>query len=162
VKRELVQNVSAHASKGKGGSLSRIRSGQTEYKLAGSIASVLKKQSGRVDAVRFRFARHGVYFHYGTGRGYVRQGNSLVRGSRLSREQFNRKRSEGHTRESAAKLKNVSPGGGGINRTPVDWLESVMEKKIAALADIVQEYYGDEAMRRILDELDRIGFTGKK
>ena len=85
-------------------------------------------------SVSFKFSRQGVFIAYGVGRGW----------NRLK---------DGSVQVTAKNSKKP--------RTPKDWLDSVIEEGIQDLGDIVGEYYGDKAMKSLLDQLDRIKINKK-
>lgn len=68
VRRNLVSNARKFVN-GKTESMVK-RPGRTEQKLANSIASKTKKDSGVIDVVTFQFERHGVFVHKGVSRGH--------------------------------------------------------------------------------------------
>lgn len=103
-------------------------------KLSQSVIYSLKMEFGSASRIRFSFERHGVFVQYGVGRGYIRQGNSVIKGSR-----------------KGEKI-DVSKG---INRHPVDWFDIEIRQGLAQLADITQEYYGDLALRLLLSKLSK-------
>ena len=112
-----------------------------DERLQSSITSTIKKNYGVSEVIRYKFARHGVFVHYGVGRGYVRVGNSVVRGNAIYDK--NKKKKSGFT---------VS---GAINRKPNDWYDTNIVQSLPELADITQEYYGDEAMNKLISNIDK-------
>lgn len=80
-------------------------------------------------SVSFKFAQHGVFIAYGVGRGWQRS-------------------KDGSVQVTAKNSKKP--------RTLKDWIDSVIEENLPALGDIVGEYYGDKAMKSLLDQFDRI------
>ena len=110
--------------------------GRKSKKLSQSISYRFRKQFGSISSIRYSFERHGVFLHYGVGRGYVRSGNTVVRGKR--------------TGKNSKEISN-----GGINRTPVDWFDVEIRTGLRALADAAQEYYGDMALQSILDQSNK-------
>lgn len=110
--------------------------GRKSKKLSQSISYRFRKQFGSISSIRYSFERHGVYLHYGVGRGYVRSGNTVTRGKR-----------------SGNNSKDISNGA--INRTPVDWFDVEIRTGLKTLADAAQEYYGDLALKSILDQSNK-------
>lgn len=107
--------------------------------LSRSLKDYIGKQSGGpAYKVKFSFDRYGVFRHYGTGRGYKREGGVLVK-----------------------RLANPKKDDGVIRRHPLDWLDGNIEANINKLADLCQEYYGDSARERVLDELKNIKIVKK-
>ena len=113
------------------------------------------KDTGEAKGIGFKFAKHGIYVHYGVGRGYVYSNGTVVRAQRIRKGDalWYQHLAKGYTRKEIAK-KYVA-GSGEIRRKPVDWLDSVLKSSIGELADIVCEYHGDKAMEQILEVLDR-------
>lgn len=113
---------------------------------SGELRSRLKsatntaRDDGLVHAVAFKFLRYGVFVAYGVGNGYIRQGGRVVRGSHDPN-------------------RNVKPGP--IRRRPVDWLDCNIEQQIQGLADIAADYYGDNAARDVLEQIDRVTIAKK-
>lgn len=95
---------------------------------------------GLAHAVAFKFLRYGVFVAYGVGNGYIRQGGRVVRGSHDPN-------------------RIVTPGP--IRRRPVDWLDNNIEQQIQELADIAADYYGDNAARDVLEQIDRVTIAKK-
>ena len=113
---------------------------------SGELRSRLKsatntaRDDGLAHAVAFKFVRYGVFVAYGVGNGYIRQGGRVVRGSHDPN-------------------RNVKPGP--IRRRPVDWLDCNIEQQIQGLADIAADYYGDNAARDVLEQIDRVTIAKK-
>ena len=136
IRSRMVMNAQTKTQgKGKGTSYSNIKTRVREVPLASSVKYSVLKKYGVASRVRFSFPRQGVYLHYGVGRGYIRSGNSIQRGFKNQ-------------------PKNPKAYGS-FKRTPVDWFDVEIRMGINKLADIVQEFYGDEAMREILDQYDK-------
>lgn len=110
---------------------------RTEPKLSKSLVAKIKldKDTNTVNRVIYTFARHGVFVHYGVGRGYARQGNSIVKTAKTKDKSFKRK--------------------------PVDWFDVEVRTSMPRLAEIVQEYYGDWAMDQLLSKMDKSLITKK-
>ena len=68
VRRNLVNNARRFVN-GKTESFVQ-RPGRTEKKLAESIASKTRKDSGVIDVITYQFERHGVFVHKGVSRGH--------------------------------------------------------------------------------------------
>lgn len=113
---------------------------------SGELRSRLKsatntaRDDGLAHAVAFKFLRYGVFVAYGVGNGYIRQGGRVVRGSHDPN-------------------RNVKPGP--IRRRPVNWLDCNIEQQIQGLADIAADYYGDNAARDVLEQIDRVTIAKK-
>lgn len=103
-------------------------------------ATDMDRGDGLAHAVAFKFLRYGVFVAYGVGNGYIRQGGRVVRGSHDPN-------------------RIVTPGP--IRRRPVDWLDNNIEQQIQGLADIAADYYGDNAARDVLEQIDRVTIVKK-
>ena len=120
------------------------------------------REDGVAQWVGFRFPRHGVFVSYGVGRGWVRQGGTVVRARLVRRgsKEFNRYSEKGYERN--AKLDIIVPlSSPAKKRVPKDWLDSNIDASIEKLGDIAGEYYGDESMRHVLEEFDRMRIVKK-
>ena len=106
---------------------------RTTKKLQPSVTSATKKYGIEIGKIRFGFEDQGVFVHYGVGRGYIRQGNTVVRGSK----------------------KNEPVKSTGINRKQNDWFDVEIRRGMHELALIAQEYYGDWAMNKLLLQIDK-------
>lgn len=109
-----------------------------EQKLLPSLENFYNFRFGTISKIKFKFSRHGVFIHYGVGRSYIREGNSVVRGSN-SNEKVDIKT--------------------GFNRQPYDWFDKEIKNRLPELADLVQDAYGDRAMRLLLSQMDRATIT---
>jgi len=114
----LLKSSASRFTKGKSGTITRpsprgplikqfpnMRSWQ-EYKLADRLDFMLSKKNAINEGIGFRIQRHGVFRHYGTGKGYKRINGMVVRN-----------------------------GGGPVNRTPSDWFNSVIDGNTSDLAN---------------------------
>lgn len=115
-----------------------VYSGELRSRL--KFATNTARDDGLAHAVAFKFLRYGVFVAYGVGNGYIRQGGRVVRGSHDPN-------------------RNVKPGP--IRRRPVDWLDCNIEQQIQGLADIAADYYGDNAARDVLEQIDRVTIAKK-
>lgn len=112
-------------------------------------------------SIGFNFKRYGVFVHYGVGRGWIRQGGAVVRGTKVKKgsdlEAQLKKR--GYAKRDIRKY--VTGGGGSSSRRPVDWFDSVLRALIGDLADIAGEYYGDNAVAQLEEMLSRMTLEKK-
>lgn len=114
-------------AKGKLSVLTNTYTGELQKSMTATLK--FSKEGFEVRSVSFKFANYGIYIAYGVGRGWNRsKDGSVVVTAKNSRKP----------------------------RSPKDWLDSVIESNIPALGDIVGEYYGDQAMKSLLDQFDRI------
>lgn len=111
------------------------------------ISYQTKQNYGVVWKTAFKFPKQGIYVHYGVGRGWTRSGGGVVRG-----------KSDSYTRKKDYNITSSQTKG----RTAIDWFNSVIKANIGELADHTQEYYGDEAMRKLLQEIDRMIIKSNK
>lgn len=95
--------------------------------LRSSLSYALSKNFGHISKINYKFPRHGVFVHYGVGRGYKRSGGTVVKTSATS----------------------------GFNRRPDDWFDIHVKNNMPALGDVVQDFYGDLAMTQLLEKIDR-------
>lgn len=114
--------------------------------LQSSIRTSKKKQFGEIVGVGFGFARHGIYVNYGAGRG---QGGT--KGSKWRNKDDEMMK----TKSKSLGLMNTR------NRHAVDWFDGNIRMGLKELADIAQEYYGDKAMRELLDKIDKFTVSKK-
>lgn len=115
--------------------------------------------------VAFRFLRYGVFRAYGVGRGYIRAGESVVRGGRTTTLKQVRnlrlrlmadRASEGLTKSQQRRSKMAdSADTRAIRRKPLDWIDGHLDGSVGQLADAVQAYYGDAALRNMLTEFNK-------
>lgn len=109
--------------------------------------------------VAFRFERYGVFRAYGVGRGYIREGGRIMRGQRVvginNLYQSKKWSSEalqmlkrGYTNKEVRERKRWNETAV-VKRKPLDWLDHHVDERINTLADYVQEYYGDRALRSL-------------
>ncbi|MDR2086107.1 MAG: hypothetical protein LBP72_02915, partial [Dysgonamonadaceae bacterium] len=124
-----------------------------EEKLIFTQSSVRKKY-GTTNKVQFSFARHGVFVHYGVGRGYIREGNQVKRGRKLNMSERLNALKSGKTEKEIQKMKHTYAAGT-IKRTPVDWFDVEIKTGIAQLADIAQNFYGDKVLDNMLIQMDK-------
>lgn len=134
-------------------------SGSTHGK--GDLKKTLRvkvKENRRTSGHRigFSFNRYGVFVHYGVGRGWIRQGNTVVRGSRVKKDGILYKKLQRRGYRAKDIRKFVVDRTGGKGRHPVDWFDSVLQAHIQELADIASEFYGDNAMEQLGEMLSRM------
>lgn len=154
IKRKSIQNLTF---KTKGNS--RDWKKRNTPKLKSSIDDIYKEFKNEVVGVGFNFEKHGVFVHYGVGRGYIREGGIVKRGRKLNTEEKNKQRKRGYTKKETEQMRIAISGP--INRKPVDWFDVEIRTGIGKLADIAQEYHGDKAMKRVLDTWDKLKIDKK-
>ena len=126
--------------------------GTLEKKLKVSVKES-RRDSNHYIGLNFR--RYGVFVDYGVGCGWIRQGGTVVRGSRVKKGSDLEKqlRSKGYSKKDISSYV-VGGSSSGEGRKPVDWFDSVLLSHMEELAAIAQEYYGDYSMDK-LDEMVR-------
>ena len=148
----------------------RTLSGQTHASghLALHIDKFVDKLSDHDPAykVKFNFPRYGVYLAYGAGRGYVIINGQPVRGYRVRSDREIRKKvfgaeasemlKRGHLMRDVNTAKKILTDDLRRARTPLDWIDRHINADIDELADLVQEFYGDEALRQMLEDLPKL------
>lgn len=116
-----------------------------EEHLKGSIKHLINITDGAASRIKFEFARHGVFVHYGAGRGYGGTKGTTWK-NRLG---FMKKTSI------------ASRGKMGSGRQAVNWFDNEIEHRYNELGDIVQNFYGDWVLEDMLSKFDRLTI-GKK
>ncbi len=118
--------------------------------LKDGISYQTKESYGVVWKTAFKFPKQGIYVHYGVGRGWTRSGGSVIRGKS---DRYAGYRKKDYTINSNANAKG---------RRATDWFNSVVKANIGELADYTQEYYGDDAQRKLLQEIDKMIIKNNK
>lgn len=143
-------------------------------RLSRKLARYVNKdyQGGPANRIRFQFDRYGVFRAYGAGRGYVVQNGQILRGQRvrslreIRNRVWNREASrmleKGFTTREINMAKWYDDGKGGfVRRSPLDWIDVHIQGGLERLADVCQTYYGDEALKQVLLDLDRLKIVKK-
>lgn len=141
-------------------SMTKVYSGRLRSRLKDIVS--LGKDDGVAQWVGFRFERYGVFVSYGVGRGWIRQGDTVVRAQRVRKgsEMYTHLRSKGYSKKELAEY-SIPIKKDGKGRVPKDWLDPMIDRHINELADIAGEYYGDESLRHVLEEFDRMRIVKK-
>lgn len=84
---------------------------------------------GSIYSVSWKFPRHGIFIIKGVGRGYMIIDNQVVR--------------------AVKKNSAVYTVSGTIERQPQDWFNPVIENRIPVLAQMISDYYADQAVEQI-------------
>ena len=129
-------------------------SGHLEKKLKYDVKESRRESNHYIG---FKFKKYGVFVHYGVGRGWVRQGNMVVRGSRVKKgsDMEAHLKSKGYSRRDIREYV-VGGSANGHERKPVDWFDSVLKQHMEELAAIAQEYYGDYSQEKLAEMIDRM------
>lgn len=131
-----------------------------------------RQDDGVAYKVKFHFDTYGVFRAYGAGRGYVILNGQIVRGRRvrsyseIKRKYWNTEASQmlqrGYSVTEINKEKKYDLGNGNIiRRSRLDWIDHHIQNNIEHLADVCQAYYGDDAVRQILRDLDKMKIIKK-
>lgn len=142
--------------------------------LANYVTRFVDKTSNDSPAykVKFQFDRYGVFRAYGAGRGYVILNGQIVRGRRVRSYNEIRKKiwnteasamfERGYSTTEINKEKKYDLGDGNIiRRSRLDWIDQHIQNNIQHLADVCQEYYGDDALKQILRDIDKMKIVKK-
>lgn len=141
--------------------------------LANYVTMFVDKTSNDSPAykVKFQFDRYGVFRAYGAGRGYVILNGQIVRGYRVrSVRDIQLKRysslasrmlQKGYSRQEVNTAKIYGEGNSQILRTKLDWIDIHIDSRVERLADLCQEYYGDDALKQILRDIDKMKIVKK-
>ena len=108
----------------------------------------------------FKFWRYGVYREYGAGRGYIVKDGVIMRGrsewySKTGRQKLLNK---GYSEYRIRRMRKTDDWErySVIWRNPLPWLDPPITQNIEKLADISGEYYGDLALKKILNTFTKI------
>lgn len=121
--------------------------------------------------VKFNFLRYGVFRAYGAGRGYVIVNGVPVRGyrvrsdSEIRKKVFNPEAGEmlkrGYTTRQVNTAKRVNTDDLRVARKALDWIDCHIRAGMDDLADLVQEFYGDEALKQMLENFGKLQIKKK-
>ena len=116
--------------------------------------------------IKFHFERYGLFRQYGAGRGYIIVNGVPVRGYRVRSNRDIKKKlfwgeakemlENGYVTREINVAKRIADKQNTIRRTPLDWFDKCINQNINHLADIAQDFYGDEALRQILSNFHKI------
>lgn len=106
----------------------------------------------------FRFWRYGAYREYGAGRGYIVKDGVIMKGHSAWADKKKRQklRSMRVSEYRIRRMRTVDEHYAIIRRSPLPWLDPNIVHKIDRLADLAGEYYGDEALRKVLKKFNKI------
>lgn len=163
---EIVDEWANNIRKASAGSL--LRGTHSSGKLRESLRAYTDKlsQDSPTYKVAFKFLQYGVFRAYGVGRGYILVNGIPVRGYRIrSLKDIREKRynaaamelaNRGYTKAQINRSKYAYDNDGrAVVRTPLDWIDRHVTISIPVLADAVQHYYGDAALRQLVNELTK-------
>ena len=160
--QEFEQQLSAWAQAAR----AEMRNRLGGHYIPGKLKNLLKFKVGESRKtsshyVGFNFRRYGVFVAYGVGRGWIRQGGTVVRGSRVKKGSALEKHllSKGYTKKDVRDY--VISGSSSNPRKPVDWFDSVLLDKVDELSAIAAEFYGDYSMDKLLEMVSRMTIEKK-
>ena len=106
----------------------------------------------------FRFARYGAYREYGAGRGYIVKNGIIMKGHSAWSDKKKRQelRSLRVSEYRIRRMSTVDEHYAVIRRSPLPWLDPPIVDNIESLADLSGEYYGDQALKNVLQKFDKI------
>ncbi len=155
----------------------QARATLAQTKGSGRLAMLIDKFTDKLSdhdpvyKIKFNFLRYGVYRAYGAGRGYVIVNGLPVRGSRLRSDKAIRKDyfslesgkwlKKGYSVSQINKAKMVDNDNTRIARAPLNWIDKHIEGGVQPLADLVQGFYGDEALRQMLKNFNNLKIIKK-
>lgn len=151
IKQGLVENLNELTNKDKDKQVSKNRK---TPKLSKSISIGFKRMYGTISEVSFRFARHGLFIHYGVGRGYIREGNSVRPGRRYAGDEIGALLNRGYTRKEISKMRHYYSKEN-EPRKPIDWFDVEIRKGMKHLVDYACDLYLDKAMYAIKEQMEK-------
>lgn len=106
----------------------------------------------------FQFARYGAYREYGAGRGYIVKDGIIMKGHSAWSDKNKRKelRSLRVSEYRIRRMRTIDEHYAVIRRTPLPWLDPPIVQNIDSLANLSGEYYGDQALKKVLEKFDKI------
>lgn len=170
---EFNQAITKWALKIRAQSRSSLRQTHASGQLAININQFVDKESPDKPAykIKFNFLRYGVFRAYGAGRGYVIVNGVPVRGYRVRSEREIKKRifggeakemlENGYRPREINVAKKVYKDKRKVRRTSLDWIDRHIRAGVDELADAVQEFYGDEALRQMLKNFNKLQIKKK-
>ena len=163
---EFNQKVLLWAFKVKGQSVTILDKTHSTGRLSHELlARVLKPKkddgSGAVVGVGFRFWKYGAYREYGAGRGYIRKNGRIVPGFTFwkikdLRQKYLRQGYSEYRIRNENSFRRGFDSYAVIKRSPLPWLDPPIDKNIDDLADLSAEFYGDEALRAVLEDFHKM------
>ena len=170
---EFNRLVSKWAMKIRAQARGSLASTKGKGKLRITLAQFVDKLSNAEPAykVKFDFQRYGVFRAYGVGRGYVMINGAIVRGYRVRSEREIRNRTwntetaymqkDGYSNREINRAKKAIRNAPNVERTPLDWIDGHLQENIQGLADLVQGFYGDKALKEMIKNIDKIKIKKK-
>lgn len=152
---QAVERWSRNIDQTAGERLASMTHGSGKLKTSIESKYYVKDSDKAIHGVAFRFDRYGVFVHYGVGRGYVREGGVVQRGSRIAnnKELVSQYRKRGYRDKEIRTMKYIDSYQK-ISRTPKNWLDITIVENIQTLASLSGEFFGDSALQRVLKTFD--------
>ena len=125
---------------------------------SGKLRSGLREGGPAYVGLGFRFERYGAYREYGAGRGYIVKDGIIMKGHSAWSDKKKRQelRSLRVSEYRIRRMRTIDEHYAVIRRTPLPWLDPPIVENIESLADLSGEYYGDQALKKVLQKFDRI------
>ena len=124
------------------------------------IARTLKDKHGSeaMVGVGFRFWKYGAYREYGAGRGYIVKDGVIMKGHSEWRdvERRNKLIAQGYSEYRIRRMRRIDEHYAVIKRSPLPWLDPPIDDNIDDLANLSAEFYGDEALRAVLEDFKKM------
>lgn len=149
VKKGLKKNANAMLSHDQKRKYDKYR------KLANSITASFQKKDGIVNSINFRFGFQGYFVHLGVGRGYIVEGGMVKRGRKYKGDEIGALLGRGYTRREINKMRYTEKNQRGIKRRSVDWFDAEIRNSMGWLAEYVGDFWGESAMKLIIDQIDK-------
>lgn len=133
--------------------LGRTRgSGRLRAELKDVLLESYDKEEKAYVGLGFRFPRYGAFVEYGAGRGYVVKDGVVYRGfTDYIDKELRGLRVSKYTLQRRKHIVGMN-----VKRKPLPWLDPQIVGNIDDLADVAGEYYGDRALRSVLEKFNRI------
>lgn len=132
-------------------------SGRLEHQLTARFLEDYKGSKAYV-GLGFRFLKYGAYREYGAGRGYIVKDGIIMKGHSEWRDKETRQKrlKQGISEYRIRRTRVIDEHYAIIKRTALPWLDPPITKNIDDLADISGEFYGDAALKKVLEKFNVI------
>lgn len=106
----------------------------------------------------FKFLKYGAYREYGAGRGYIVKDGKIMKGYSEWRDKETRlkRKRQGWSDYRIRRSRVFDEYDVDIKRSALPWLDPPITRNINDLADISGEFYGDAALKKVLEKFDVI------
>ena len=132
-------------------------SGRLEHLLTSRFL-VDKNGSKAYVGLGFKFLKYGAYREYGAGRGYIVKDGVIMKGHSEWRDKETRlkRKRQGWSDYRIRRSRVIDEHYADIKRSALPWLDPPITRNINDLADISGEFYGDAALKKVLEKFDVI------